>query len=322
MFEAISNCLILAKEAVSLDCEGKFDSALLVYERLINDLQSDVVVESLNEAEDEDKLVHLIIQYSERISQLRALIQDPQTLAPITQSNVWRYDDIAVPLWLNRSKTVFEPAPQQEYRKPYWLMRLLHLSIHQGAYISDTVFIAQQVWNQKDVRFTLPDTQKVVLDTVIAWIKKAKDTTINNNNLELASSEFQQLQEKLAALWMVMSKTFKNINTASVIASESAVSSCAIYIETQLALVSKNSTTNNIITALLSRLFSMAQYLDSWLMNIETLPQDRPNVENIRNNLIKISAFLWEAMLSVIINDLRTLMRHYINKNLCEFRRS
>ena len=47
------------------------------------------------------------------------------------------------------------PSPTEEWRRPFWLMRILHTSMSRGGFLSPDrrVYVPKRVWLQKGARF-------------------------------------------------------------------------------------------------------------------------------------------------------------------------
>ena len=194
--QAVERAIKLAQDAVKEDESGNVEEAVAMYRESVDLIKLGLQVQSKSEMVDTTVLHKYSQLYSERIAELeRSLEDEPQDTAPLTSPGAGRggegamfspaastpgtssgappasssdgsgsgsgthesvfftFDDTE-----HKAATPPEPAPTgaDEWRRPFWLMRILRQSMEKGGYLSPDgrVFVPRRLWVQKGARFT------------------------------------------------------------------------------------------------------------------------------------------------------------------------
>jgi hypothetical protein len=157
--QAVTKAIGLAQEAVKADEAGNIEEAIALYVQSVELIKMGLQIQPEAEVVDNSVLHKYSKLYSDRIDELRKSLAE-DGLADLSEVGpadagpqpFFMYDDVEV-----RTATPPEAAPSgpDEWRRPFWLMRILRTSMQFGGYLSPDarVFVPRRLWVQKGARF-------------------------------------------------------------------------------------------------------------------------------------------------------------------------
>jgi hypothetical protein len=150
---AVEEAIRIAQDAVRADEAGDFDEAVALYTKAVDLIKRGLQIQREDESVDNTVLHRYAKLYSDRIAVLaehsRGRGGGPSSLGAVGGS-AFSFDDEEI-----AGAQPPGPAPAEEWRRPFWLMRILHTSMSRGGFLSPDrrVYVAKRVWLQKGARF-------------------------------------------------------------------------------------------------------------------------------------------------------------------------
>ena len=152
---AVEEAISIAQDAVRADEAGDFDEAVELYMRAVELIKRGLQIQREDESVDNTVLHRYAKLYSDRIAVLaehsRGKGGGPSSSGAAGSSgSAFSFDDEEI-----AGAHAPGPAPTEEWRRPFWLMRILHTSMSRGGFLSPDrrVYVAKRVWLQKGARF-------------------------------------------------------------------------------------------------------------------------------------------------------------------------
>ena len=177
--QAVEKAIKLAQDAVREDEAGNIEEAITLYQTSVDLIKLGLQVQRETEVVDISVLHKYMQLYNDRIAELsRSLIEDeplPMDFGEVpaasplplnagasgpaggsssaAEKGVFSYEDAD----LNAAKPPLPPpAGKDEWRRPFWFMRILRNSMEHGGFLTPDgrVFVPRRLWVQKGARFT------------------------------------------------------------------------------------------------------------------------------------------------------------------------
>ena len=150
---AVEEAIRIAQDAVRADEAGDFDEAVKLYTKAVDLIKRGLQIQREDESVDNTVLHRYAKLYSDRIAVLaehsRGRGGGPSS-SGAAGGSTFSFDDEEI-----AGAQPPGPAPSEEWRRPFWLMRILHTSMSRGGFLSPDrrVYVARRVWLQKGARF-------------------------------------------------------------------------------------------------------------------------------------------------------------------------
>ena len=151
---AVEEAIRIAQDAVRSDEAGDFDEAVALYTKAVDLIKRGLQIQREDESVDNTVLHRYAKLYSDRIAVLaehsRGRGAGPSSSSGGAGGSAFSFDDEEI-----AGAQPPGPAPAEEWRRPFWLMRILRTSMSRGGFLSPDrrVYVAKRVWLQKGARF-------------------------------------------------------------------------------------------------------------------------------------------------------------------------
>lgn len=109
---------------------------------------------------------------------------------------------------------VYEEPPKDMQAIPYWQLRCIQRTIESGGYLSDSLFIPRNVWQQTDVKFSGIQIKSTAFEIIIRLITNQIEILsmrVEEATMAAAEQVFCHVAEELFALQNQLSKSFPYI---------------------------------------------------------------------------------------------------------------
>jgi len=205
--QAVERAIRLAQDAVKADEAGDLEAAIAMYRESVELIKLGLQVQREVEEVDNTVLHKYSKLYSDRIAELSLSIgpPEPPPRAPAisvdsgagSSSTSFAFEDAEL-----KSAVPPGPAPSgaDEWRRPFWLMRILRASMQSGGYLSadSRVFVPRRVWVQKGARFTAMAAKLECAQCLIAELTRMR--TVDHRQPAPLLRELEKFGDTLDAL--------------------------------------------------------------------------------------------------------------------------
>ena len=366
--QAVERAISLAQDAVKADEAGDIDDAIRLYLQSVELIKYGLQVQREEEVVDNTVLHKYQKLYSDRIAELsRSLINshEPPLLAANSSgggssglgsgagdaaartpaspggsgasgavvaaspggasASFFLFDEPEL-----RSATPPNPAPSgpDEWRRPFWLMRILRTSMLHGGYVSSDgrVYVPRRVWVQKGARFTAMAAKADCAQCLMAELARVK--AVDHTQPEAVLPELTRLSETLDALQNSLARLLPYVPEPRG-AGEGASNAMSKLTERFKGLAKTLDKTAARLGALPTKcadpteyvsslvgLFDAAAFLEAWMEHYMKLAFQHTD---IYEKLHRCAAFLYEVVCAFVIQDLDALVTRHMRKAAAGF---
>ena len=196
---AVEEAIRIAQDAVRADEAGDFDEAVALYTKAVNLIKLGLQIQREDESVDNTVLHRYAKLYSDRIAVLaehsRGKGAGPSSSTGAAGGSAFSFDDEEI-----AAAQAPGPAPAEEWRRPFWLMRILHTSMSRGGFLSPDrrVYVARRVWLQKGARFTALQAKLDCAECLVNELRRV--CAVELSQPKLVGKEITSLCEIMEAL--------------------------------------------------------------------------------------------------------------------------
>ena len=202
---AVEEAIRIAQDAVRADEAGDFDEAVELYTRAVDLIKRGLQIQREDESVDNTVLHRYAKLYSDRIAVLaehsRGKAGGPSSSGAAGGSgSAFSFDDEEI-----AAAQAPGPSPTEEWRRPFWLMRILHTSMSRGGFLSPDrrVYVAKRVWLQKGARFIALQAKLDCAEVLVTELRRVAAAELSQPKLvgkELTSlcDTMESLQNSLS----------------------------------------------------------------------------------------------------------------------------
>jgi len=330
MARHVEEAIRIAQDAVRADEACDFEEAVALYTRSVESIKRGLQVQREDEAVDNTVLHRYLKLYSERIAVLgehrkhRASIVATATLVPAPEAGqAFSFDDAE----LERAAPP-PPAPADEWRRPFWLMRTLRASMAGGGYLSadGRVYVPRRVWLQKGARFVALGAKLECAECLVNELRRL--CAVDRSNSQLVLRELQASCEMLGTLQNSLSRLLPYVPDsgdkgakAAAAADASAVAKLSERMKglaksldktaARLGTLPTKCADPNEYIATLVDLFDAAAFVEAWIEHFSASALEHAVVHQL---LHRVAAFLYEVVCAFVIQDLNGLLERHVRK--------
>ncbi len=108
----------------------------------------------------------------------------------------------------------YDESPQNLLEVPYWQLRNIARSIEMGAFLTKSLFIPKQIWQQNEVKFSGFNAKSAAFEIIINLITNEIETLYrvhDEDSMGLAEVQFYNMEEELISLRNQLAKSFPYI---------------------------------------------------------------------------------------------------------------
>ena len=235
-------------------------------------------------------------------------------------SSFFTFDDADV-----KGATPPAPAPTgaDEWRRPFWLMRILRQSMLHGGYLTPdgTIFVPRRVWMQKGARFTALAAKTECATCLIAELQRSGGVDFRS---------VAALQEEVDRLCVSMDDVQNSLHRLLPYVPEARTPEAPGHAIGKLterfkglaktldrtaarlgALPTKCPDPSEYVSALV-KLFDAAGVVESWIEHYATATPAPP--ASLLERLHRCATFLYEVVCAFVIQDLDGLIQRHMRK--------
>eukprot|EP00160_Parvularia_atlantis_P013786 Unigene3057_Nuclearia_a/m.9402 Unigene3057_Nuclearia_a/g.9402 ORF Unigene3057_Nuclearia_a/g.9402 Unigene3057_Nuclearia_a/m.9402 type:complete len:325 (-) Unigene3057_Nuclearia_a:60-1034(-) len=312
---AVGSALLRAEEAVRADAEGNYKQALVCYKDAIL-LLDEQVLEAVPE-EQRDKLIEAITSYTNRVDIIITNIPELGRNMPPPSLSAFTFKE-QPPIG-----TMPETAPSDPLRRPYWLMKLLALTMTRGGYMTPKLYVPRNVWFQQGAKFTAIESKFTNCETILIWLQKLQDETLTDTNkvskdLDEFIAQLENVQNALARKLKFISelKQEKNVAVQNMSARlaqmGSKISKSVERLQANVMRLKIDDDTAYI--ELLIQVFELSQFFNNWINHFEAAQE-----AIIVNKLKRVSDFFYNVLCAFVLRDFSMLLERYMKKTRQSF---
>jgi len=90
--------------------------------------------------------------------------------------------------WLNvllkkSPQSLPDAPPANVFFRPYWLMKILAVTMTRGGYMTPKLYVPKNVWFQLGAKFTAIETKFTSCETILIYLQKMKDMDMSDINM-------------------------------------------------------------------------------------------------------------------------------------------
>eukprot|EP01064_Diplonema_japonicum_P012266 TRINITY_DN19730_c0_g2_i1.p1 TRINITY_DN19730_c0_g2~~TRINITY_DN19730_c0_g2_i1.p1 ORF type:complete len:361 (+),score=58.90 TRINITY_DN19730_c0_g2_i1:66-1085(+) len=314
--ESIKTCLLraltLAQQAVSADTEGDRVTALTLYDVCVKDLERIIPFVPEGHAK---VMKNYSRVYTQRVLELKMEVS----------STVQKETGVVIPKFPIHFIEQVPPAlgtrPEvpSHIRRPFWLMKVLSLSVQTGVYITDDLYSPKDVWTQDGgylfVKGFVAKTRycEQMVDLMGGFAQ------VDLTNVDLVAKELDVFMKGAEAALKQLQKEIPNEISKSTTStakfdkqpSQAQRAWSAFRSRINESKKTEPSVAYNSYLPWLVSLLEASLALDAWLGYYSTAPL---NSELAVHKLSTISSHLYFGFCSFVSKDLFTLLNRYIRK--------
>jgi len=327
--QAVTKAIGLAQEAVKADEAGNIEEAIALYVQSVELIKMGLQIQPEAEVVDNSVLHKYSKLYSDRIDELRKSLAE-DGLADLSEVGpadagpqpFFMYDDVEV-----RTATPPEAAPSgpDEWRRPFWLMRILRTSMQFGGYLSPDarVFVPRRLWVQKGARFIGLAAKAECAQCLIGELQRVRSVDFRNppalaRELDRLCDTLDALQNSLHRLLPIIAETKGGVtegNTISKLTDRFKVLAKTLdkTAARMTALPTKCHDPAEYISSVV-QLFDAAMVVETWIEHYNAVPRHADGTERVRERLHRCAAFLYEVVCAFVIQDLDGLLQRHMHK--------
>ena len=341
--QAVEKAIRLAQEAVQMDESGQVEEAITLYTTSIDLIKLGLKVQKEQEKVDTTVLQKYMKLYSDRCEELqRSIVDTPDvseasligSASGASSSTVGGFGGSSgAPSGFfsfeeSEMKAARPPDPPpsgaDEWRRPFWLMRILRNSIEHGGYLSPDgrVYVPRRLWLQKGARFTAMAAKLECAHCLYAELHRMR--AIDFKQPAIMSKEMDKLVETLDALQASLHRVLPFVPEPRNGAPETA--NALLKLTDRLkgglklidktaarlgALPAKCNDPNEYMSAL-SSVMEAAAPLETWIAHYAKV--DSSLGPSIFEKLHRASVFMYEVVCAFVIQDLDGLIQRHMRK--------
>jgi len=342
--EAVERAIRLAQEAVKSDESGDLEEAVRLYTQSVELIKLGLGMQREEEVVDNTVLHKYSKLYSDRITELKRTIEIAAAEAPTPaalgvggataagSSTGFLYDDDADAI-RTAAPPGAAPSGADEWRRPFWLMRILRTSMQHGSYMSPDarVFVPRRVWLQKGGRFAAMSAKLDCAQCLVAELQKVRavpdfqQATPVGKELERFCETLDALQTSLARLLPCVPETKGN-------AAETSKSTMSSLTERFKGLAKTLDKTAARLGAMPSRpndpteyvsalvgVFDACAFLEEWIDFYIKAASSTSTGAEVLERLHRCATFFYEVVCAFVIQDLDALIQRHMRKALVGF---
>ena len=356
--QSVERAIQLAQEAVKADEAGDIEEAVRLYLQSVGLIKEVLYAQRDEEVVDSTVLEKYSQLYTERITELSRSLLDDQphssyaassgvsgdtarsasnpggacasaagagaTTTASAVASIFTFDDSEI-----EGATPPRPAPAgpEEWRRPFWLMRILRTTMMQGGYLSSDgrIFVPRRVWVQKGARFTAMAAKADCAQCLVTEFGRAKTTDYYRpeavlKELDKLSDTLDALQNSLARLlpYVPEPRSSEAANNAMSKLAERFKGLAKTLDKTAArlgAMPTKCPDPTEYISSLVA-IFDEAMFLETWM---EHYTQPSGHHPEINDRLHRCASFLYEVVCAFVIQDLDALVQRHMRKASAAF---
>ena len=223
---AVEDAIRIAQDAVRSDESGDFDEAIALYTKAVDLIKLGLQIQREDESVDNTVLHRYAKLYSDRIAVLaehsRGRGPGPGGASGAAGgaggaggSSAFSFDEEEI-----SQAQPPRPAPAEEWRRPFWLMRILQTSMARGGHLSPDgrVYVPKRVWLQKGARFTALQAKLECAECLVNELRRIGAVDVSQP--KLVAKELAPLCEMMDALQNSLSRVLPFIAESEKKASE------------------------------------------------------------------------------------------------------
>eukprot|EP00322_Chrysochromulina_rotalis_P024030 CAMPEP_0115881804 /NCGR_PEP_ID=MMETSP0287-20121206/28650_1 /TAXON_ID=412157 /ORGANISM="Chrysochromulina rotalis, Strain UIO044" /LENGTH=348 /DNA_ID=CAMNT_0003337807 /DNA_START=29 /DNA_END=1075 /DNA_ORIENTATION=- len=339
--QAVEKAIRLAQEAVKHDEGGELDEAIQLYTQSVDLIKLGLAMQREEEVVDNTVLHKYSQLYGDRITELRRSLESampdapPAGAASSTTSGAVATGFFSFDEEDEAIKAASPPAPapmgSEEWRRPFWLMHILRVSMQQGGYVSPDarVFVARRVWLQKGGRFAAMTAKLDCAQCLVTELNKVKSAVADFRLPTLVTKELDRLCETMDVLQTSLARVLPFVPEPKGASTDAANSSMGKLTERFKGLAktldktaarlgampSKASDPSEYSSALIG-VFEAFAFLEVWMEHYVKLGAEQGAV---LERLHRCASFLYEVVCAFVIQDLDALIQRHMRKALSGF---
>ena len=348
--QAVEKAIRLAQEAVKFDESGELDEAIRLYSQSVDLIEQGLAMQREEEVVDNTVLHKYSKLYSDRIAELRQVATADASAASAaggaagssggggaaggaaasgTSSGAFAFDDDVEAI---RAAKPPAPAPTgaDEWRRPFWLMRILLTSMQHGGYMSPDarVFVPRKVWLQKGGRFAAMTAKLDCAQCLVAELGKVQAAVKDFKQPAQVTPELDRLNETLDALQASLARLLPCVPEpkGGGAAADKDGSSMSKLTErfkglaktldktaARLGAMPAKASDPSEYTSALAGVFGAFGFLEAWMGYYVPLGAKHGDV---LERLHRCVTFLYDVVCAFVIQDLDALIQRHMRKAL------
>ena len=353
--QAVEKAIRIAQDAVKADEAGTLEEAIALYTQSVDLISLGLQNQSASEEVDNTVLHKYKKLYADRIDELhRSLLADAAAesaaaatdgLPPNSPSDFVPGAPASATDWANgggagssfsfdevelKGALPPEPAPSgaDEWRRPFWLMRVLKTSMQSGGYLTPDgrVFVPSRIWVQKGARFIGLAAKIECCQLLVSELQRA--ASVDFRSAPALQKELERLDETLDALQNSLHRVLPVVPEPKV--SQDQLPSHAISKLTErfkgfgrvldktaarlASLPTKCNDPTEYVLAL-TQLFDAAAVVETWVAHYTRTPPPS-DASLVAERLHRCAAFLYEVVCAFVLQDLDGLLQRHMRKAL------
>tara|TARA_B110001452_G_scaffold243967_1_gene227719 strand:- start:339 stop:1328 length:990 start_codon:yes stop_codon:yes gene_type:complete len=315
---AVEDAIRIAQDAVKADESGDFDTAIALYTKAVDLIKKGLQIQSEDESVDNTVLHRYAKLYSDRIAVLaehgRGRAQPSSSAgAGASGASAFSFDDEEI------AQAQPPPAaPADEWRRAFWLMRILRNSMSRGGFLSPDarVYVPKRVWLQKGARFTALQAKLDCAECLVNELRRI--CAVDVNQPKLVQKELVSLCETMDALQNSVSRLLPFIADAEKKGGSDkgmfGMKGLAKSLEKTAArlgtMPAKCSDPHEYIQTLVD-LFDAAAFLEGWLEHYAPIALEHAT---IHQQLHRAAKFFYDVVCAFAVHDLNGLLARHMRK--------
>ena len=328
--DCVEEAIRVAQEAVVADERCDFAEAIALYSKSTELIKRGLQIQKEDESVDNTVLHRYCKLYTERIAVLESHAQSsggakwnaPGTsaviAAPGSSGLTFTFDDAEIV-----QARLPPPEPTQEWRRPYWLMAILRVSMSHGGFLSPDgrVYVPRRMWLQKGAKFGALGAKLDCAETLVNRLRTvcATDRTQPKQvakDLGGLCDLMDTLQNSLArALPFVSEVAEKKGGVATKLKGLSLLKSLDKTAARLGAIPAKCADPSEYIQTLVD-LFDSAAFVEGWIEHFSASPLEHAS---IWQQLHRVNRFFYEVLCAFVVQDLNKLLERYTRKTSAAF---
>ena len=317
---AVEDAIRIAQDAVKVDESGDFDTAIALYTKAVDLIKKGLQIQSEDESVDNTVLHRYAKLYSDRIAVLaehgrgRSSQPGASSSAGAGASGVtaFSFDDDEI------AQAQPPPAaPSDEWRRAFWLMRILRNSMSRGGFLSPDarVYVPKRVWLQKGARFTALQAKLDCAECLVNELRRICAVDVHQPKLvakELVSlcETMDTLQNSVARLLPFVADAEKKSADKGLFGMKGLAKSLEKTAARLGTMPAKCSDPHEYIQTLVD-LFDASAFLENWLEHYAPVALEHAT---IHQQLHRAARFLYDVVCAFVIHDLNGLLARHMRK--------
>ena len=213
------------------------------------------------------------------------------------------------------------PTGANEWRRPFWLMRILRASMQHGGYLTPdgTVFVPRRLWVQKGARFIGLAAKVECVQCLLPELQRI--AAVDYRDATAFERQLTKLTETLDALQYSLHRLLPFVPEPKHAADAAGATSIAKLTERFKGLAKALDKTAARLGALPTKCADSSEYVTSLVQTLEAAEPVETWIEHYKgkttpllDKLHRVATFLYEVLCAFILQDLDGLMQRHLRK--------